>query len=86
MDTMVYNRAKRSMLYKVTLKTSCSNRNGVRLEKGANVEIVFNTTSSLFGFSEARKLIQDAFMRKYGIDVEKARAINSADMDVQKLG
>ena len=83
---MEYNRAKQCMLYKVTLKTSCSNRNGVRLEKGANVEVVFNTTNSLFGYSEARKLVQNAFMQKYGMDVEKARAINNADMDVQKLG
>jgi len=75
-------------LFKVTVKITGS-VNGVRLEKGMSVEVVVGTSStqcsSVFGTTEGKEKLAQAFMTKYGVDVRKACAMNSSRMEVEKL-
>ena len=66
------------MLYKITIK-STQNVNGVRLEKGMSVEVAYNSFCSPESTKEGKALIQNAFMLKYGVDLQKACAFKSAD-------
>ena len=73
------------MLYRVTIKTSGS-INGVRLEKGASVQVSYDSfTATPLQTSQGKQLIADAFMRMYGMDVKKANALSGSYMDVQKV-
>lgn len=71
------------MLYKVTLKKS-GIVNGIRLEKGASVEIISNSSYPI-GSWEGKELIQKAFMQKYGLDLQKACALDGGSLDLQKI-
>jgi len=72
------------MLYKVTIKNT-QNVNGVRLEKGMSVEVAYNSFCSPESTKEGKALIQNAFMVKYGIDLQKACAFNSGKLDIQRI-
>ena len=72
------------MLYKVTVKNSMS-VNGVRLEKGMSVEVAYNSFSSPESTHQGKALIQNAFMLKYGVNLQKACAFNSGKLDVQRI-
>lgn len=71
------------MLYKVTVKNN-KLANGIRLEKGMSVEVAFQS-SNLLGNFQGRELVNNAFKAKYGVDVEKACALQSIYLDVVKI-
>lgn len=75
-------------LFRITVKDSRS-INGVRIEKGMTVEVARGNNSAtptdVFGTTDGKKMVADAFMVKYGIDVVKANAINRIYMDIVKI-
>jgi hypothetical protein len=71
------------MLYKVTIKNT-QTVNSVRLEKGMFVEIAYNSTAPE-STHQGKALIQNAFMAKYGVDLQKACAFNSGKLDIQRI-
>ena len=75
-------------LFRITVKQSRS-INGVRLEKGMTVEGAKGTSvatpTDVFGTIDGKKLVANAFMVKYGIDLVKANAISRLYMDCEKL-
>ena len=75
-------------LFRITVKDSRS-INGVRIEKGMTVEVAKGnnsaTTTDVFGTTDGKKMVANAFMVKYGIDVVKANAINKIYMDIEKV-
>lgn len=84
-------------LFRITVKDSRS-INGVRIEKGMTVEVAKGnnsaTTTDVFGTTDGKKMVANAFMVKYGIDVVKMlsvryiwilRKFNSSDYATCKL-
>lgn len=75
-------------LFRITVKDSRS-INGVRIEKGMTVEVAKGnnsaTTTDVFGTTDGKKMVANAFMVKYGIDVAKANAISKIYMDIEKI-
>ena len=75
-------------LFRITVKQTRS-INGVRLEKGMTVEVAKGnntaTPTEVFGTTDGKKMVANAFMVKYGIDVVKANAICRLYMDCEKL-
>lgn len=69
-------------LYLLTIKKS-ETRNGVRLEKGMTVEVASNANPLSNSTEKAKS--KDAFNRKYGIDLEKAGALNSSFIEIKKI-
>jgi len=67
-------------LYEITIKSS-SITNGIRLEKGMSVEVacISNPVSSNGGV-----LVQEAFLRKYGIDSKRGGALTPGRYTVEK--
>ena len=72
------------MLYRITVRRLklC---NGVRLEPGMSVEVVVNGYANPV-WSNDGQIAVDAFMRVYGVDLRKARALNAFDLNVEKIG
>jgi stage V sporulation protein SpoVS len=70
-------------LFKLTAKRTAS-MNGVKLEKGMSAE-VSASGSSPFNTAKDTQAVQDAFMRKYGIDLKKGNMISSSYFDVLKI-
>ena len=73
-------------VFKVTIKNS-GNTNGVRYEKGLSVQILSKdkATQNPFTTLADKKIIADAFMRMYNLDVNKACLVNTIHMDFEKL-
>lgn len=61
-------------LFRITVKQS-KNSNGVRIEKGMNVDVVTQSMSNPVS-TNGGQVVADAFMRLYGIDIKKAGALN----------
>ena len=57
--------------------------NGIRLEKGMSVEVSSNYSNPLT--TNGGHEVQDAFMRKYGLDLKKNGGNSSVYLDVKKL-
>ena len=72
------------MIYRITVK-SPKNTNGVRIERGMSVDVVTNSLSDPVS-TNGGQVVADAFMRIYGIDIEKAGALNRAWLDVERIG
>lgn len=75
------------MLYKLTVKSDLYS-NGIRLEKGMSVEVVFHQSaslSSLLGDGKGQQLVINAFKAKYGVDVKKAGVFTSRYLDLVKI-
>ena len=72
------------MIYKITVKAS-KNSNGIRVERGMSVEVVTNNITNPVTTSGGQAVV-DAFMRRYGIDIRKAGALNMVYLDVQRIG
>ena len=68
-------------LYKLTVKTTAT-INGVRIEKGMTAEAV--CTSDPISLNGG-KAAQEAFERKYGIDLKKSGALNHGYISVEKI-
>lgn len=72
------------MLYRVTVKSS-KNCNGIRIDRGMNVDVVTNSMSNPVTTNGGQAVV-DAFMRIYGIDIRKAGALNMVWLDVERIG
>jgi hypothetical protein len=70
-------------LFRVTVK-QMKNANGIRLEKGMQVEISSNSMSNPV-VTNGGKDVCDAFFRIYGIDIKKAGALNMTYLDVERI-
>lgn len=70
-------------LYKVSLKSS-GNANTIAFEKGMSVQVNMPTTNNPV-LSNGGKIVADAFMRIYGLDVKKAGVLNGAYMLVEEV-
>ncbi len=57
--------------------------NGVKLEKGMSVEFLSQYSAPLS--TNGGKEVIDAFMRKYGVDIQKACAVSSSYIEIKKL-
>jgi hypothetical protein len=50
-----------------------------------SVEVAYNSFSSPESTHQGKALIQNAFMLKYGVDLQKACAFNSGKLDIQRI-
>ncbi|MGY6559019.1 MAG: DUF6140 family protein [Nitritalea sp.] len=71
-------------LYKVTV-TMTGFRNGVRLEKGMQVDVITDSDAHYPLSFRGGQLIVDAFLRIYGIDMKKANALTSSVLSIQRV-
>lgn len=71
-------------LFRITVKTM-KNSNGFRLEKGMSVDITSSSFSNPVSTNRGQ-LVEDAFMRIYGISLRKAGALNMVYLDVEQIG
>ena len=71
-------------LFRITVKQSKTS-NGVRIEKGMNVEVVTQSMSNPVS-TNGGQVVTDAFMRLYGVDIKKAGALSMVYLDVVKVG
>ncbi|MBR4626003.1 MAG: hypothetical protein IKO56_10770 [Alphaproteobacteria bacterium] len=69
-------------LFKITTKRSRGTGNE-RIAKDMEVEIVTNLNYPLSS-QEGKQKIADAFKNKYGIDMQKANALNTVDLNIEK--
>lgn len=71
-------------LYRVTVK-QMKVANGLRIEKGMTADVVTNSISNPV-VTNGGQLVNDAFMRLYGIDLKKLGALNMVYLDVKQIG
>ena len=71
------------MIYRVTVKQSRVT-SGQRIEKGMSVDVVTNSTSNPVITNKAE--VAAAFMRIYGIDINKVGALSTAYLDAERIG
>lgn len=71
-------------LYRVTVK-QMKVANGLRIEKGMTADVVTNSISNPV-VTNGGQLVNDAFMRLYGIDLKKLGALNMVYLDVNRVG
>lgn len=71
------------MLYRITVKQS-KLTSGVRVEKGMSVDVATNSTSNPVISNKAE--VAAAFMRIYGIDINKVGALSTAYLDAVRIG
>ena len=71
-------------LYLITVKQN-NIANGIRLEKGMSVEVVVRSIGNPVT-SNGGKEVQEAFMRKYGIDLKKNCGCSPVYLETKKIG
>ena len=71
-------------LYRVTVK-QMKVANGLRIEKGMTADVVTNSISNPV-VTNGGQLVNDAFMRSYGVDLKKLGALNMVYLYVNKIG
>lgn len=71
------------MIYRVIVKQSRVT-SGQRIEKGMSVDVVTNSTSNPVITNKAE--VAAAFMRIYGIDINKVGALSTAYLDTERIG
>lgn len=71
-------------LYRVTVK-QLKVANGLRIEKGMTADVVTNSISNPV-VTNGGQLVNDAFMRLYGVDLKKLGALNMVYLDVKQIG
>ena len=69
-------------LFQVTIKRK-KQCGGVHLEPGMSVQVATKTDSNPLATN--KQLILDALMRVYGVDLQKAMALNPTDLEVVKV-
>lgn len=72
-------------LYRVTVK-QIKVSNGLRIEKGMSVDVVTNSIQNPLCSSSEKQKVADAFMRIYGVDMDKIGALNMVYLDVKQIG
>lgn len=71
-------------LFRITVKQKVRT-NGIVMDDGMQVEVVTQSMSNPVS-TNGGVVVADAFMRKYGIDIKKAGALNMIYLDVNKIG
>ena len=71
-------------LYRVTVK-QMKVANGLRIERGMTADVVTNSISNPV-VTNGGQLVNDAFMRLYGVDLKKLGALNMVYLDVKQIG
>ena len=71
-------------IFQITTKHR-RNENGILIEPGMTVQVVSQSFSNPVATNGGQPVV-DAFMRVYGIDIKKAGALNTADLEVVKVG
>ncbi len=71
-------------LYRVSVK-QMKVSNGLRIEKGMAVDVVTNSISNPV-VTNGGNIVNDAFLRLYGIDLKKLGALNMIYLNVNKIG
>lgn len=71
-------------LFRVTVKQPKIS-NGLRIERGMAADVVSNSLSNPVS-TNGGQIVNDAFMRIYGIDLKKMGALNMIYLDVQRIG
>ncbi|MCR5394149.1 MAG: DUF6140 family protein [Bacteroidales bacterium] len=70
-------------IYRITTKCR-TNTNGVFVEPGLSVQVVTKSLSNPV-LSDGGKLVAEAFLRVYGLDLKKAGALNSMYLNCEKI-
>lgn len=71
-------------VYRITVKNS-KNTSGIRVERGMSVDVVSDSMSNPV-ITNGGRMVADAFMRIYGIDIKRAGALSMAYLDVERIG
>ena len=71
-------------LYRVTVK-QMKVANGLRIERGMTADVVTNSISNPV-VTNGGQLVNDTYMRLYGIDLKKLGALNMVYLDVNRVG
>ena len=71
-------------LFQITVKQKVRT-NGIVLDPGMQVEVVTQSYSDPV-HTNGGQSVADAFMRIYGVDIQKAGALNSIYLDVKRIG
>lgn len=72
-------------LFRVTVKQSKLS-GGIRIERGMSVDVVTNSMSNPLTLSDGRQAVANAFMRVYGIDMQRIGALSTVYLDVVRIG
>lgn len=71
-------------IFRVTVKTM-KNANGIRFERGMSVDVPSQSFSNPVSTNRGQ-LVEDAFMRIYGVSLRQAGALNMSYLDVDRIG
>lgn len=71
-------------LYRIKIK-QMKVSNDLRIGKGMSVDVVTNIISNPV-VTNGGQLVNDAFMRLYGIDLKKLGAMNMVYLDMKQIG
>lgn len=69
--------------YRITTKHLRTN-NGVRIEPGMSVEVITPTIGNPV-VNNGGALVQQAFLRIYGVDIKKAGCLNMGELSVEQI-
>ena len=71
-------------IFQITTKNR-RNVNGILIEPGMTVRVISQSFSNPV-VTNGGQAVVDAFMRVYGIDIKKSGVLNTADLEVVKIG
>lgn len=71
-------------IFRVTVKQPKLS-NGVRIERGMQVDVVTNSMSNPLA-TNGGQAVADAFMRIYGIDMKRLGTLSAVYLDVVRVG
>lgn len=69
--------------YRITTK-HLRTTNGVRIEPGMSVEVITPTIGNPV-VNNGGTLVQQAFLRIYGVDIKKAGCLNMGELSVEQI-
>ena len=69
--------------YRITTKHLRTN-NGVRIEPGMSVEVITPTIGNPV-VNNGGALVQQAFLRIYGVDIKNAGCLNMGELSVEEI-
>ncbi|WP_373775385.1 DUF6140 family protein [Porphyromonas loveana] len=71
-------------LYRITVRRR-KNSNGILLEAGMSVVVPSKSFCNPIT-TNGGQIVAEAFMRIYGVDLKRAGALNTVDLDVEMIG
>ena len=69
--------------YRITPK-HLRTTNGIRIEPGMSVEVITSTVDNPV-VNNGGTLVQQAFLRIYGVDIKKAGCLNMGELSVEEI-